>query len=223
MGSNKQKPGNVFSPISFGSKAEKEREQLYEKYNQWKSDKGEGISNGNSYNCFVVIQKIKEWRSILEDPGAAETQKKEINKKLDKILEVIFTIHGGAKVSDELISKSYYTCLNTIQLMQVRYDRWCERRGRKATIKGFISDPNLKKIELIEGDRDRDIEPQFIFEEGFETIVEKVRYIVEKSIREEKLWRPRPSDLALEFTARKFKLSEERTKKKIKKIYQIYR
>ena len=145
-------------------------------------------------------------------PDILEKQKGEIQNKLNKILDIVFAVHGHTKVPDEIVSRFYYSCIESIELVRHVFQEWRDMHKR-GSIQDFISKhKSLRIIEIIQGDKTKNIEPVLPFDKDYQSTEEKLSYIINNV----------PSDIALEFTAARFELSEDRTKKKIKRMYKQY-
>ena len=157
------------------------------------------------HECFLIGQKIKEWRNILEnaknDPNEIKIKRSQIDgiqKKLGKMCDTMYETHGRSEWSDELISKLYYSNLYVIGEIQNCHENWARTKKRADTLDNFMQDERMQElIKSLNSD------------EAY-TPTEFCAYIVNNS---------RPSDLAIEFTSFDTGLSEDRIRKKKQKIY----
>lgn len=149
------------------------------------------------FDCFLIIQKIEEWRTILQrvkaDPSLKRNQLEDIQKKIGKISDIIYQVHKSAKWADEVVSKLYYATVDELEELR----RYFESNG--CQIDHFIKDDRVKRLL-----NDLPFDTEY-------SLKDKAEYVARDS---------RPSELAIEFTARRTDLSEARLRKKIKKIYQ---
>lgn len=73
------------------------------------------------YDCVLITQKVKNWRMILEtarnNQKYSGKQLAKIQEKIAQMTEIIFKVHGGAKESNEVISKMYYGYVDHINVI----------------------------------------------------------------------------------------------------------
>ncbi len=148
------------------------------------------------FDSLLIIQKIEEWRTILEraqvNPSLRRGQLKDIQKKIEKMSDIIHKVHGNALWSDEVISKAYYGFMDELEQLRLYFE------ASSCEIHLFIEDERVRLF--LEG---------LPFDHEY-SLKDKAIYVTQNT---------RLHELAYEFTARWSGLPEDRVKKKVKKIY----
>jgi hypothetical protein len=166
---------------------------------------------------FLAIQKLNEWKRILENSGVSESHKLEIREKIKDVLYVMFKTNGKTREPDELISRVYYDLLDDIQDARQDYQSWKRQtlESRKIPyLSDYLTDPASQRlIRNIQGDKDNKVEPLFNFgkyAEYYADLEEKAEFILEEG---------QPNERALELTAVWVGLRKAYIRKKIRKKF----
>jgi hypothetical protein len=179
--------------------------------------KNETASVQGDVDGFLAIQRLNEWKRILENPGVSESHKLEIREKIKDVLGVIFKTNGKAKEPDERISRLYYELLDDIQEARQDYQFWKRKtlESRKIPyLTDYLKDPASERlIRNIQGDKDNKVEALFYFgkyAEYYVDLEEKAEFVLEEG---------QPNERALELTAVWVGLRKAYIRKKIGKRY----
>jgi hypothetical protein len=177
---------------------------------QRKDPSGASFSSKESDPRFSqLIRWLTDLSSILHDAGISRNEKEEI----DRILNAIEQIRDGHlkvyRTQDIRVSQAYFRYLRFLGEAQDQF-KWQKERKSGLSVENFISDPKNNEMRVwIEGNAERGIEQRIPFDQSLESLREKAEHV---------LGRKNPSELAIEFTARDFQLSEEQVRKKIRRI-----
>ena len=158
---------------------------------------------GEQNHRIFIVQKLREWREILERDDLSKADKAEIRTRIRNFkrawLDMVDTLygkqHGHEKASDEWVSKLYDSHLADLQELRGHYELWGEHLNSMAA---YLYTPHARELLVA------------LPADEFESLTDKAQQLLTTS---------NASGWALRFTSQSVGLSTDRVRKKIKRMY----